>query len=91
MTEPSEEAAPAMRARSSQTTAGREIALRLLDRWRRYWLEPGGRLAAAAVRIAVAVSMLWMLWRMAGAPGAPSQFYYRHGIWLLYPGRPDAA
>jgi hypothetical protein len=90
--ETSAEPAPATRTTPPRPAAYlRELAIRLLDRWRGYWLEPGGRTAAAVVRIAVAVSMLWMLWRMAGQPRAASQFYYRHGIWMLYPGRPDEA
>jgi hypothetical protein len=57
--------------------------------WRSYWLAPGGECAVAALRIAIALSMLWTLWRfypIAGDP--PSSSYYRVGLWQLYPGRP---
>lgn len=60
-------------------------------RWCGYWFAPGGRISAAVLRIAVAVAMLWMLRQMSDNPGAASRFYYKHGLWLLYPGRPSAA
>lgn len=66
------------------------ITARLRARWVGYWLAPGGRISVAVLRIAVAVSLLWMLWRIAHEPGAPSRLYHRHGIWMLYPGRPSA-
>ncbi|HTR50884.1 MAG TPA: hypothetical protein VMJ10_09270 [Kofleriaceae bacterium] len=59
--------------------------------WQRYWFAPGGRIAAAAIRIAVATSLLWMLWRIGSDTSLPSQLYYKQGIWMLYPGRPSAA
>jgi len=59
--------------------------------WQRYWFAPGGRIAAAVIRIAVAASLLWMLWRIGSDTSLPSQLYYKQGIWMLYPGRPSAA
>jgi hypothetical protein len=65
---------------------------RAWDHWRRYWLAPGGRCSVAAIRIALALSLLWTLWRFYPITGAPpSASYYRIGIWQLYPGRPGAA
>jgi hypothetical protein len=62
---------------------------RAWDPWRRYWLAPGGACSIAAIRIAIALSLLWMLWRFHPITGEPpSASYYRIGIWLLYPGRP---
>ena len=59
------------------------------QRWCSYWLAPGGRISAAVLRIAVAVSLLWMLARIADHP--PPAAFHHHGIWMLYPGRPSAA
>jgi hypothetical protein len=60
-------------------------------RWRSYWLAPGGQSSAAALRIAIACSLLWMLWRNYPIAALTStSSYYRIGIWQLYPGRPDA-
>lgn len=62
---------------------------RAWDHWRRYWLAPGGTCAVAAIRTAIALSLLWMLWRFYPITGEPpSASYYRIGIWQLYPGRP---
>jgi uncharacterized membrane protein YphA (DoxX/SURF4 family) len=63
---------------------------RLWQRWCDYWFAPGGRISAAVLRIAIATTLLWMLWRIAGEMGSP-QRYFRHGIWMLYPGQPSAA
>jgi hypothetical protein len=62
---------------------------RVWNHWRSYWLAPGGVCSIAALRIAIALSLLWMLWRFHPITGErPSASYYRIGIWLLYPGRP---
>ena len=62
---------------------------RAWNHWRDYWLAPGGACSVAALRIAIALSLLWMLWRFHPITGEPpSASYYRIGIWLLYPGRP---
>ncbi|HEU4734401.1 MAG TPA: hypothetical protein VFT22_41205 [Kofleriaceae bacterium] len=65
------------------------IARRAWARWCSYWLAPGGQYSAAALRIAIAVSLLWLLshdYPIADQPASAS--YYRIGIWQLYPGRP---
>jgi hypothetical protein len=60
-------------------------------RWRDYWSAPGGRISAGMLRIAIALSLLLMLRRIVDA-GTPSlNLYFKHGLWLLYPGRPSAA
>jgi hypothetical protein len=53
-----------------------------------YWFAPGGRLSAAMLRIGVATSLLWMLWRIGWSGGGTAPFYYKHGVWWLYPGEP---
>lgn len=59
--------------------------------WRGYWLVPGGEFAVAALRIAIALSMLWTLWRFYPVVNQQiSSSYYRVGLWMLYPGRPGA-
>lgn len=61
------------------------------DRWCRYWLEPGATWSAAALRISIATSLLWVLWRVSPtAELTTGASYYRIGIWQLYPGRPGA-
>jgi hypothetical protein len=77
--------AVAAHARSAVSTA----LARGWQRWCGYWVAPGGRISAAALRIATAVALLWMLVRLA-EPGSPPEFHH-HGIWMLYPGRPSAA
>ncbi|HET7500212.1 MAG TPA: hypothetical protein VFK02_04390 [Kofleriaceae bacterium] len=70
-------------------TTERRPAQRLWARWCGYWLAPGGRYSAAALRIALAVSLLWLLshyYPIAQWPGSAS--YYRIGLWQLYPDRP---
>ncbi|HWO25396.1 MAG TPA: hypothetical protein VNO30_41935 [Kofleriaceae bacterium] len=67
--------------------------LALRQRWERYWYRAGGRYAAAAVRIALGVSILWMLWRLRGGQGgtpeaAPDELYRPIGILKLLPWRP---
>jgi len=43
----------------------------------------------AVLRIAIAVSLLWALYRIGErAERSRSARYYAHGIWMLYPGRP---
>jgi hypothetical protein len=59
------------------------------QRWCNYWFAPGGRIAAAMLRIAVAISLMWMLSRIADQ--APPTTFHHHGIWMLYPGWPSAA
>jgi hypothetical protein len=64
----------------------------LVQRWRAYWLAPGGRYATAIVRIGIALSCLWMLVHYAGyADLPPTATYYKLGVWMLYPGRPGPA
>src|SRR5687767_2442024 len=63
--------------------------------WRGYWFRAGGRYAAAALRIAIGASVLWMLWRLrngvASDPAAaPGELYHPIGILKLFPGRPGA-
>jgi hypothetical protein len=60
------------------------------SRWCGYWLAPGGRCSAAALRIAIASSLLWMLWRYYPIVEQPTSVsYYAHGVWMLYSGRPS--
>ncbi len=64
-----------------------------MRRWQRYWFRAGGRSSAAVVRIAIATSILWMLWRLrggyAGSPDlAPHELYRPIGILRLFPGEP---
>ncbi len=61
---------------------------RIARAWSAYWLAPGGRYATAAIRIAISLSLLWMLWRYATDWHHESSRYYKLGPWLLYPGRP---
>jgi len=59
-------------------------------RWRGYWSAPGGRVGVGVLRVAVGVSLLWTLARIAAhADRAYSALYYPHGIWLALPGRPS--
>jgi len=61
-----------------------------MEHWRQYWSAPGGRVGVAALRVAVGVSLLWTLARIAGhAETSRSALYYPHGIWLAFPGRPS--
>lgn len=63
-----------------------------MERWQRTWSAPGGRLAVAVLRIAIGLSLLWSIARIAGHAGTSrSALYYPHGIWLAFPGRPSAA
>lgn len=63
---------------------------RLIRAWKAYWLAPGGTYASAVARIALAMSLLWLLSRH-GEPGAwTSERFYSHGLWLLTSGRPGA-
>lgn len=64
---------------------------RIARAWTGYWLAPGGRYATAAIRIALATSLLWMLWRYHTAWAHETSRYYKLGPWLLYPGRPGPA
>src|SRR3954463_2062917 len=65
---------------------------RAWNHWRDYWLAPGGARSVAALRIAIALALLWTLWRFYPISGEPpSASYYRIGIWRLYPGRPGTA
>lgn len=57
-----------------------------MGRWNRYWFAEGGRLGLACVRIAVAVSALWVLAKIAALPDAivaPREVYRAVGIWHL--------
>lgn len=67
-----------------------------VGRWQRYWFSDGGRTALAIVRIAVAVSVLLSLARLAdlspwNLPGSRA-LYRPVGIWMLLGGHapPDA-
>ena len=71
-------------------------ALAVQRSWERYWYRAGGRYAAAALRIAIGASILWMLWRLrdghVAAPEASSDELYRPvGILKLLPWRPGDA
>lgn len=61
---------------------------RIARAWTGYWLAPGGRYTTAAIRIAIAISLLWMLWRYATDWHHEAARYEQLGPWLLYPGRP---
>jgi len=59
-----------------------------VTRWQRYWFADGGRWSAAALRIAIATSVLWTLHRLATLstvhiPGAP-ELYRPVGMWMLF-------
>jgi hypothetical protein len=56
-----------------------------VNRWRRYWFAEGGRYSLAAVRIAVAASVLLSLWRLMGDRplAAPPEVYRPIGLWML--------
>ncbi len=62
---------------------------RIARAWTSFWLAPGGRYATAAVRIAISLSLTWMLWRYATGWHHESTRYFKIGPWLLYPGRPS--
>ncbi|MCW5803146.1 MAG: hypothetical protein KIT31_12240 [Deltaproteobacteria bacterium] len=58
-----------------------------MGRWQRYWFAEGGRTACAALRIAIALSVLFTLHRLATLstvqlPGPP-ELYRPVGIWML--------
>lgn len=58
-----------------------------MTRWQRYWFDDGGRWSAAAVRIAIACSVLLSLQRLATLstvhiPGPP-ELYRPVGLWML--------
>ncbi|CAN5872600.1 hypothetical protein BH11MYX2_BH11MYX2_22840 [soil metagenome] len=59
---------------------------RIWRAWASYWLAPGGRLSLAVLRIALATSLLWMLWRYHDGWDFSSARYYKLGPWLLWPG-----
>jgi len=61
-------------------------------RWQRYWFAEGGRLAAACVRIALAVSVLVALRRLSYLHilVAPDALYRPVGPWMLLGGSPPA-
>jgi hypothetical protein len=59
------------------------------EAWRRYWSAPGGRRAAAIVRIALAASVLWTLARLGAAvvgdaDAAPRAIYRPISWWLIF-------
>jgi hypothetical protein len=60
-----------------------------VTRWQRYWFAPGGRHGAAVVRIAIASSVLWTLWRLQGdgliadPDSAPAGLYHPVGLLML--------
>jgi hypothetical protein len=58
-----------------------------VSRWQRYWFADGGRLAAAYVRVAIAMAVLMSLTRLATLstvqlPGNPA-LYRPVGIWMV--------
>ncbi len=61
-----------------------------MSKWSAYWSAPGGRRAAAIVRIAIAASVMWTLWRLgaggwaAEAESAPRTLYRPVGLWMLF-------
>ena len=65
-------------------------------RWQRYWFAGGGRIAAAILRIALAVAVLWGLHRLqtrwpSTAPGGGAHASYRGvGVWMLFGDREPA-
>jgi hypothetical protein len=65
-------------------------------RWQRYWFASGGRTAAAILRIALAVAILWSLHRLqtrwpSTAPGGGAHSSYRTvGVWMLFGDREPA-
>lgn len=64
-----------------------------MSRWQRYWFADGGRLAAAILRIAIAVAVAWSLRRLWALPdlAAPAGIYRAVGPWMLLGGlRPPA-
>src|SRR5439155_3910228 len=66
-----------------------------MTRWQRYFFRTTGRTSAAVLRIAIATSILWMLWRLrggvAGDPATvPHDHYHAIGVWKLFPGEPGA-
>ncbi|MBA3394751.1 MAG: hypothetical protein H0T89_19045 [Deltaproteobacteria bacterium] len=64
-----------------------------MGRWQRYWFADGGRYGLAIVRIAVAVSVLMSLARLATHPQlvAPAGIYRPVGIWMLFGSSPPPA
>jgi hypothetical protein len=62
--------------------------------WQRYWFAPGGRHSNAALRIAIATSVLWTVWRLtasgyvADPDSAPAQLYRPIGILMLLGSNP---
>jgi hypothetical protein len=59
-----------------------------VSRWQRYWIDEGGRCAAAVVRIAIAAAVLMTLQRLATLstvhiPGPP-ELYRPVGIWMAF-------
>lgn len=59
-----------------------------MKRWQRYWFAEGGRWSAAILRIAIAVSVLLTLQRLATLstvhiPG-PRELYRPVGIWMVF-------
>ena len=61
-----------------------------MSRWQRYWFADGGRVAAAYVRVAIALSVLMTLERLATLstvelPGPPD-LYRPVGVWMVLGG-----
>jgi hypothetical protein len=66
-----------------------------VSRWHRYWFADGGRIAAAYVRVAIALSVLVTLgqlatWSSVQLPGPP-ELYRPVGIWMLLGHTPPPA
>ncbi len=60
------------------------VLSRSVSRWRRYWFAEGGRYTAAALRVAIAASVLLSLWRLWGLRplAAPDGVYRPVGVWM---------
>jgi hypothetical protein len=56
-----------------------------VTRWQRYWFAEGGRYTVAVLRLAIAVSVLFCLWRLWGLRPltAAADVYRPVGIWMV--------
>lgn len=61
--------------------------------WRGYWVDDGGRLALAVVRVAVALAVLLSLRELSSQPAlaAPASIYRAVGVWRLWGSAPPPA
>jgi hypothetical protein len=83
------------RGRVAAAACGKVRGVR--ESWSGYWSAPGGRRAAAIVRIAIAASVLLTLWRLGGAgmaadaDAAPRTLYRPISWWLIFGAHAPAA